>query len=245
MPIANGTRPDCWSYTWWNETKDSQVPSVSTAAWLYEFELGFLLDWNEGLRKDGNVQPSSSYCVALAKAEPTVWLLPSPRAPDEALDCAAWFPAITNCQAHLKSLRLSLDTFHRWNPSVKGDCSIFINGTYYCYRSNSDEPDTGGGSPTSTSTTSASSITKASSTTSTTKSGPTETSKVSPNGACGGKDGYTCQGSLFGDCCSSSNFCGSSNNYCGAGCQTNYGKCNAGSYKISPDGTCGGTQKWN
>ncbi|KAL0938384.1 agglutinin Isolectin 1 [Colletotrichum truncatum] len=81
---------------------------------------------------------------------------------------------------------------------------------------------------------------------------------VSQDGACGGTNGRTCQGSTFGDCCSKWGYCGSSNDHCGTDCQTSFGKCNGSggggtaatsaapnppstSGKASPDGSCGGT----
>ncbi|KAF2258770.1 hypothetical protein CC78DRAFT_95840 [Lojkania enalia] len=42
---------------------------------------------------------------------------------------------------------------------------------------------------------------------------------------CGGRNGFTCQGSKFGNCCSQYNFCGSSAEYCGVGCQSDFGMC--------------------
>lgn len=65
---------------------------------------------------------------------------------------------------------------------------------------------------------------------------------TSPDGTCGGTNKYQCKGSTFGDCCSSSGFCGSSTAHCGGGCQASFGTC-AGS-NLSPDGTCGGTNKY-
>lgn len=41
--------------------------------------------------------------------------------------------------------------------------------------------------------------------------------KVSPDGTCGSRKGYTCLGSDDGDCCSEYNYCGSSGAYCGKG----------------------------
>ncbi|KAF2742347.1 carbohydrate-binding module family 18 protein [Sporormia fimetaria CBS 119925] len=67
-------------------------------------------------------------------------------------------------------------------------------------------------------------------------------SKASPDGTCGGTKGYTCSGSGFGDCCSSSGFCGRETAHCSAGCQTAFGTCSSGSSKISTDGTCGGSK---
>ncbi|RMY90444.1 hypothetical protein D0861_03683 [Hortaea werneckii] len=72
------------------------------------------------------------------------------------------------------------------------------------------------------------------------------TSPISPNGHCGTlgnggtPEGYTCTGSEFGACCSSSGFCGDTTDYCLAGCQPGYGDCTPQEgYPISSDGWCG------
>ncbi|PVI03007.1 carbohydrate-binding module family 18 protein [Periconia macrospinosa] len=65
-------------------------------------------------------------------------------------------------------------------------------------------------------------------------------SNISPDGTCGGTNGYTCSDSTFGNCCSSSGFCGTTSGHCQAGCQSKFGTC-TGNDKVSPDGTCGGT----
>lgn len=52
-------------------------------------------------------------------------------------------------------------------------------------------------------------------------------SKVSPDGTCGGTNGYECVGSGFGDCCSGYNWCGSEISHCSAGCQDEFGSCSA------------------
>ncbi|USP73779.1 carbohydrate esterase family 4 protein [Curvularia clavata] len=54
---------------------------------------------------------------------------------------------------------------------------------------------------------------------------PTSTLKVSTDATCGGKSGFTCTGSTFGNCCSSAGWCGSTTAYCGTGCQPGFGKC--------------------
>ncbi|KAI1854020.1 hypothetical protein JX265_003656 [Neoarthrinium moseri] len=60
---------------------------------------------------------------------------------------------------------------------------------------------------------------------------------ISIDGNCG-SNGKTCQGSAFGDCCSSSGFCGGSDAFCGAGCQTGFGVCSAAA-NVTTDGACG------
>lgn len=85
---------------------------------------------------------------------------------------------------------------------------------------------------------------------------PTAGLKVSENGDCAFSSGQTCAGSTFGSCCSMYGFCGSTDTYCltTEGCQSGFGQCTTPSpvssssppsptstVKVSPDGTCGGT----
>ncbi|KAL6705783.1 hypothetical protein ACN47E_006421 [Coniothyrium glycines] len=96
----------------------------------------------------------------------------------------------------------------------------------------------------------------------------TSTKKVTTDATCGGTNGYTCLGSTFGNCCSSSGYCGTTDAYCGTGCQSAFGNCGSNSVavssavktsvaasstkaaasatpsatkKVSTDATCGGT----
>ena len=48
---------------------------------------------------------------------------------------------------------------------------------------------------------------------------------VSPDGSCGGADGFICLGSNFGDSCGRYNLCGRDAGYSGDGCQPQYGYC--------------------
>jgi hypothetical protein len=69
-------------------------------------------------------------------------------------------------------------------------------------------------------------------------SNSTTTGKAtSIDASCGGTNGYTCQGSLFGNCCSSGGWCGSTSAYCDAGCQPLFGSCNAVAVGASSNGT--------
>ncbi|KAI1268517.1 carbohydrate esterase family 4 protein [Xylariaceae sp. FL1019] len=72
------------------------------------------------------------------------------------------------------------------------------------------------------------SSTKTSTSTSTSKtttatSTPTSTLQVSTDGVCG--NGVTCQGSVYGNCCSENSYCGASIDYCGNGCNSQFGSC--------------------
>ncbi|KAF1977232.1 hypothetical protein BU23DRAFT_453907, partial [Bimuria novae-zelandiae CBS 107.79] len=54
---------------------------------------------------------------------------------------------------------------------------------------------------------------------------------VSCDARCGkGYRNQTCQGSIFGKCCSKYGYCGSSKAYCGNGCQSGFGRCNGAAY---------------
>ena len=78
----------------------------------------------------------------------------------------------------------------------------------------------------------------------------TPTTKVTTDGQCGA-NGATCLGATFGNCCSSSGWCGTSDAHCGTGCQAGFGNCGIvsktttatppGATKtVSTDATCGG-----
>ncbi|KAF5024579.1 hypothetical protein F66182_3342 [Fusarium sp. NRRL 66182] len=67
-------------------------------------------------------------------------------------------------------------------------------------------------------------------------------SNISTDGSCG-KNGKTCKGSKYGDCCSSSGFCGTGNDFCKIGCQSAFGTCDASASNISTDGTCSSNGK--
>jgi hypothetical protein len=51
----------------------------------------------------------------------------------------------------------------------------------------------------------------------------------SPDGSCAGSGAHSCLGSIWGDCCASSGYCGSNDDYCGAGCNPDYGLCSPSS----------------
>src|ERR1700750_1487619 len=50
---------------------------------------------------------------------------------------------------------------------------------------------------------------------------------VTPDGTCGGANGYICSNSLYGQCCGPYGYCGSDLSDCevGLGCQMAYGSC--------------------
>ncbi|KAF2191086.1 carbohydrate esterase family 4 protein [Zopfia rhizophila CBS 207.26] len=77
---------------------------------------------------------------------------------------------------------------------------------------------------------------------------PTGTKIITNDATCGGTNGYTCQGSEFGNCCSPAGWCGSTSDYCGSGCQPEFGTCGTSGTsapaptatgQVSTDGKCG------
>jgi LysM repeat protein len=118
-----------------------------------------------------------------------------------------------NCYSISTTAGITLTQFYAWNPAVQTDCSALFLAYYVCIGVAGAAPGTA----------------SASASASTSPSG-----NVSPTGLCGGTTGYTCAGSAFGTCCSSSGYCGDSSGHCGTGCQPEFGTCN-----ISTNGLCG------
>ncbi|TGO58390.1 hypothetical protein BOTNAR_0182g00280 [Botryotinia narcissicola] len=86
------------------------------------------------------------------------------------------------------------------------------------------DDNTGNNSSSGTTISATSTSTSASTSTSTTpKATATSSLKVSTDASCG--NGYMCQGSSFGNCCSQYGWCGSTSTYCGTGCQSGFGTC--------------------
>ena len=64
-------------------------------------------------------------------------------------------------------------------------------------------------------------------------------SSISTDGVCGNKNGKTCVGSTFGNCCSSSGSCGGSTAHCGVGYQKGSSSACLTSNIPTVDGSCG------
>ncbi|KAF7184181.1 hypothetical protein CNMCM7691_004806 [Aspergillus felis] len=163
IPLANDTQTDCWDYLWWNSSLNSP-PSCWSLAISFDIAGEQLVLWNPSLKanatltSDGitntpngaattaynypcTIEPSVSYCVALASPTSAAKIStapPSPRASGEAAGCTEWFPSILDCASHLSLLRMDLAMFYSLNPSVKPDCSGYVLGTYYCYSTSVD-----------------------------------------------------------------------------------------------------------
>ncbi|KAF5974969.1 muramidase [Fusarium coicis] len=260
VPLANSTREDCWEYLWWNETYAGSPISCREAALGYELDLEQFFLWNPSLDQNEpdavsptydfpcTISPFVSYCMQLASPTPVPKaprVPPSPRAAGEIANCTRWFMGYFDCASQLSLSRMTMEKMYRYNPSLKEDCSGYTLGTFYCHETLDDlynyDDALYGDDETSPITSSAPTSTTASSKTSSSAAQPTN---VGTDGTCGGAKGKTCLNSAFGDCCSSSGYCGDSLPYCGAGCQSKFGKCGAGSERISPDGTCGGDKEY-
>ncbi|KAK6523256.1 hypothetical protein TWF694_006145 [Orbilia ellipsospora] len=98
-----------------------------------------------------------------------------------------------------------------------------------------------------TSSSSKATTTSAKTTTTSTKTTTTSTkitttpaaTPTSTDGSCGGTKGYTCAGTTFGNCCSSSGFCGKTGVFCGEGCQTKWSSGCQTTNISSNNGRCG------
>ncbi|KAL2759724.1 carbohydrate-binding module family 50 protein [Sodiomyces alcalophilus JCM 7366] len=124
IPIAKGTRRDCWRQPRRGLLVVGHHPRDHCGANIYAYPC--------------TIAPSSSYCVALSSPTPAPPPPPaapsSPRAAGESENCTRWFRAASfhTCETVLMRTRLSIDEFYTMNPSVNSDCSGMALGTYYC-----------------------------------------------------------------------------------------------------------------
>ncbi|KAM7207843.1 hypothetical protein V8F20_001885, partial [Naviculisporaceae sp. PSN 640] len=128
-----------------------------------------------------------------------------------------------SCLSLATAASITVAQFIRINPGIPA-CDNLGTGTRYCI-----DPTYVPSSSTSTST----------------STRPTPSSalplEVSKDGSCG--NGFTCQGSEFGDCCSEHGWCGGTSDHCGPKCQAQFGLCassGTGSSSSSPTPTSTG-----
>ncbi|KAK6215152.1 hypothetical protein QIS74_08171 [Colletotrichum tabaci] len=152
--VANGTRLDCYDYVWLDTIADSILADCWAMTLVYDVPQEDFILWNPSLRENPEEFPksygypctlsaSSSYCAALASptAAPTSTPAPpSPRAAGEIANCTTWYSPESgdSCAVVLDRTSLTLDEFFTFNPSVKGDCSSMVTGTYYCVSTQGD-----------------------------------------------------------------------------------------------------------
>ncbi|KAF2790994.1 carbohydrate-binding module family 18 protein [Melanomma pulvis-pyrius CBS 109.77] len=171
-------------------------------------------------------RPSTTIASTTTKPTTTssVGATPLPTQDGMAAGCTAFYFVVSGdgCWAIANDHGITLDNLYLWNPALNGDCSGLFPGYYVCISR----------TPVSTSITKPSTTTPKTSTlistlktstitskppitsTKTISTAPTPTKAISDNGTCGGTGGKTCLNSAFGNCCSSSGFCGSSSAYC-------------------------------
>ncbi|RKU44096.1 hypothetical protein DL546_001125 [Coniochaeta pulveracea] len=134
--------------------------------------------------------------------------------PALAATCARTYTAKAgdSCATVSAAYGITVTQFINLNPSL-GTCAL-TPSTVYCV---SDDP--AAAAPTSTTTP------------------PTGSLVPSPDGSegiCG--NGYTCLGSVYGDCCSVNGYCGNSTDYCADGCNPTFGRCGGGTPPDTPGG---------
>ncbi|KAH7126685.1 hypothetical protein B0J11DRAFT_604462 [Dendryphion nanum] len=163
------------------------------------------------------------------------------------LKCGEFYTAKASdtCRRILVASNTPSDLFIAVNPSLVNaqSCdSKLVVGLTYCLHPVRSWNETGTPSTTQ-------GVGTLSPTPSTTKTLPTTTATpgkdISTDGQCGLVVNKTCQGSTFGNCCSSYGYCGSLNSHCAVGfCQSNYGTCTTDK-PISSNGQCGGNSPVN
>ncbi|KAH7420080.1 hypothetical protein BKA64DRAFT_563224 [Cadophora sp. MPI-SDFR-AT-0126] len=145
IPLANGTRQDCVSYTYlrnnsvldcWSWAAANGLTSEELVLWNPSLGNGTEADADATYDYDCTPSVSQSYCVALASTV-TATTAPAPRASGEVTDCVAWFQATTDytCDDMLGDTGMTIAEFFAMNPTVKSDCAGLNVGTYYCYES--------------------------------------------------------------------------------------------------------------
>ena len=136
------------------------------------------------------------------------------------------------CASLSASNSLTVAQFIQLNPTI-ATCSL-LPGATYCV---SDDPAAITTPPRPTTAVPAP-------TSSSLAAAPTGSLLPSPDGSegvCGGNTGYTCLGSVYGDCCSENGYCGNTTEYCDAatGCNAAFGRCGGGT-PATPGGETGG-----
>lgn len=134
--------------------------------------------------------------------------------PAVAATCTRTVTAIAGdtCASLSGSNSLTVTQFIQLNPTIS-TCSL-VPGSTYCV---SDDP---AAVPTTRPTLAPTSLLPPV---------PTGTLLPSPDGSdgiCG--SGYTCLGSVYGDCCSENGYCGNTTEYCATGCNAVFGRCGGG-----------------
>ncbi|KAH8655300.1 hypothetical protein BX600DRAFT_525233 [Xylariales sp. PMI_506] len=160
IPLANGTRTDCYEYIWFDNITDNAAADCWNLATVYAITSEEIVNWNPSLDKTtattGNsvgatitasattnaykypctLSESSSYCVQLfsTTATSSATSTPTPQAAGVVANCTAWYQvqSFSTCASILSVFYLDIAQFYAWNPSVGDDCTGLAVGTYYC-----------------------------------------------------------------------------------------------------------------
>ncbi|KAF5626370.1 peptidoglycan-binding lysin domain protein [Fusarium tjaetaba] len=136
IPIANGTRLDCYKsdnqqdFILWNpslaSSKDTETFALTTASPVanpYAYPC--------------TVSANSSYCVMLASPTPEPeqdFVPPSPLAAGTPANCTRYHQvqSYNTCENILAQFYLDIEQFYAMNPTIGKDCTGLAMGTYYC-----------------------------------------------------------------------------------------------------------------
>ncbi|KAK8141797.1 hypothetical protein G3M48_009881 [Beauveria asiatica] len=162
IPLANGTRKDCFGYTYFANVTDNYAADCWSLAMLIGTTPEELILWNPSLARNAQqgktddlaasptidehdytypctLAANTSYCLVLSSptppsTEPSQLERPAPRAAGEITNCTAWTPVhdYTTCASIMAVYYLDMETFYKMNPTVKSDCTGLAVGTFYC-----------------------------------------------------------------------------------------------------------------
>lgn len=151
MPLASGSRDDCWRYFngshYQNDiTDDSTFQSeCDLAATVLGVTLEDLGTWNPSLGNTSlsncTFKPNTRYCGIYYFGEKPIPTPVDDTSPirenttsscDQYLD--VWDGSGYTCQDILDEYKITTAQFYQWNPSVKSDCSGLWPGYQYCIR---------------------------------------------------------------------------------------------------------------
>ncbi|KAF7936224.1 uncharacterized protein EAE98_002443 [Botrytis deweyae] len=219
LPLAPGTEGSCPKYAKYYESS-TDINSCGAIAYFYDVEISDIVAWNPSLTYDENNTTSCEF-------------LPGYRY------CVAGTTTGSNGTSSISPNGLcgAENTNYTCEGSAFGDCC----SEYGNCGSTSDFCGVGCQSLFGSCTTVSATLPTATNT-------ATPTATLSPDGSCGGDNGYTCESP---NCCSESGYCGSTSDFCGVGCQSAFGICStsptattgtvpaAPSQTISSNGGCG------
>ncbi|OAA37699.1 Peptidoglycan-binding lysin domain protein [Cordyceps fumosorosea ARSEF 2679] len=157
IPLANGTRKDCYGYTYFTNVTDILCPRLLEPS----NARGEFIFWNpslaqsaqQGKADDPETSPTidehdytypctlaanTSYCIVLSSPVPSTGpsqlQRPAPRAAGEIVNCTSWALVhdFDTFASAMGLYNLDIETFHKMKPTVQSDCAGLAAGTFYC-----------------------------------------------------------------------------------------------------------------